>query len=138
MTGDARIRSQADLQAYLDAFNQKRYDDQIAYYAPDVRYKVGTLTLDSPQAIKAFYEDFHQYSKEFVRIARFAMTGDVVALALPSRFEPFRDYEKNGLSFKAGEVYEFASLIFYTLKDGKIWRIRMARYAGPPTDFDQD
>jgi hypothetical protein len=135
---EARIRSQADLQAYLDAFNSKRYDDQIAYYAPDVVYKVGSLTLTSPEAIKAFYEDFHQYSKEFVRIAKYAQTGDTVALALPSRFEPFRDYEKNGLSFKAGQVYEFVSLIMYTLKDGKIWRIRMARYAGAAGDFDNE
>jgi hypothetical protein len=138
MSEDAHIRSQADLQAYIDHFNGKRYDQQIAYYAPDVAYKVGTLTLASPQAIKDFYADFHQYSKEFVRIARFAQTGDTVAVALPSRFEPFRDYEKNGLSFKAGTVYEFVSLVFYTLKDGKIWRIRMARYAGPPSDFDAD
>jgi hypothetical protein len=133
---DARIRSREDLQTYIDHFNRKRYDEQIAYYAPDVMYKVGSLTLSSPQAIKDFYADFHQYSKEFVRVARFAQTGDTVAVALPSRFEPFRDYEKNGLSFKAGTIYEFVSLVFYTLKDGKIWRIRMARYAGPPGDFD--
>ena len=133
---DARITSQSDLQAYIDHFNGKRYDEQIAYYAPDVRYKVGSLTLGSPSEIKAFYADFHQYSKEFVRIAQFAQTGDVVAVALPSRFEPFRDYEKNGLSFKAGTIYEFVSLVFYTLKQGKIWRIRMARYAGPASDFD--
>src|SRR2546428_764855 len=99
---DARIRSQADLEAYIDHFNSKRYDEQIAYYAPDVVYKVGSLTLTSPVAIKDFYAEFHQYSKELVRIAMYAQTGDVVAVALPSRFEPFRDYEKNGLSFKAG------------------------------------
>ena len=133
---DTRIQSQADLEAYIGHFNAKRYDQQIAYYAPDVMYKVGSLTLESPQAIKDFYADFHQYSKEHVRIARFAQTGDTVAVALPSRFEPFRDYEKNGLSFKAGEIYEFVSLVFYTLKAGQIWRIRMARYAGPPSDFD--
>ena len=133
---DAHIRSQADLETYIGHFNAKRYDEQIAYYAPDVVYKVGSLTLTSPQAIKDFYADFHQYSKEFVRIAMFAQTGDVVAVALPSRFEPFRDYEKNGLSFKAGTLYEFVSLVFYRLKQGKIWRIRMARYAGTASDFD--
>ena len=135
---DARIRSQADLQAYLDHFNAKRYDQQIAYYAPDVLYKVGSLALNSPGAIKDFYADFHQYVNEHVQIARFAMTGDTVALALPSRFEPFRDYEKNGLSFKTGEVLQIVSFIFYTLKDGKIWRIRMTRYGGPASDFDGD
>ena len=133
---DARVTSQADLEAYLGHFNAKRYDEQIAYYAPDVIYKVGSLTLTSPEAIKDFYADFHLYVKEHVRIARFAMTGDTVALALPSRFEPFRDYEKNGLSFKVGDVLQIVSFIFYTLKDGKIWRIRMTRYGGPISDFD--
>jgi hypothetical protein len=134
---EARIRSREDLEAYIGHFNARRYDEQIAYYAPDVRFKVGSLTLTSPEAIKDFYAEFHQYSKEHVRVALYAQTGDTVAVAVPSRFEPFRDYEKNGLSFKVGTVYEFVSLVFYTLKDGKIWRIRMARYAGPPSDFDQ-
>ncbi len=54
---------------------------------------------------------------------------------MPSRFEPFRTYEKHGLSFQAGTVVEFVSFIFYTLKEGKIWRIRVARYPGPVSDF---
>jgi hypothetical protein len=133
---DAQITSRADVQTYLDHFNAKRYDQQIAYYAPDVLFKVGTLTISRPQDIKDFYADFHTYVNEHVRIARFAMTGDTVALALPSRFEAFRDYDKHGLSFKVGQPAEFVSFIFYTLKHGKIWRIRMTRYAGPPSDFD--
>ena len=135
---DARIRSREDLQAYLDHFNGKRYAQQIEYYAPDVVYKVGDLTLTSPQQIADFYEDFHQYSKEYVEMADFVIQGDTVALTLPSYFDPFRDYEKHGLSFKAGESREFVSFIFYTLKGGKIWRIRVARYPGPISDFKPD
>ena len=133
---DARIRSQADLQDYLDHFNGKRYAQQIAYYAPDVIYKVGNLVLTEPQQIADFYADFHQYSREFVRIGQFAMTGDVCAVTMPSHFEPFRDYVKNGLSFKAGDIIDIVSFIFYTLKEGKIWRIRVARYQGPASDFE--
>ena len=136
MSTDARVRSRTDLQDYLDHFNNKRYEQQIAYYAPDVIYKVGNLTLDAPQKIADFYADFHQYSREFVRMADFVMEGDTVAVSMPSHFEPFRDYEKNGLSFKAGDVIDIVSFIFYTLKDGKIWRIRVARYNGPASDYD--
>jgi hypothetical protein len=132
----ARIRSREDLQDYLDHFNNKRYAEQIAYYAPDVIYKVGNLTLTAPQQIADFYADFHQYSREFVRIGQFAMTGDVCACTMPSHFEPFRDYVKNGLSFKAGDIIDIVSFIFYTLKDGKIWRIRVARYGGTAADFE--
>ena len=132
---DARIRSRQDLQDYLDHFNGKRYAQQIEYYAPDVVYKVGNLSLTAPQQIADFYADFHQYSKEYVEIADFVIQGDTCAVSMPSYFEPFRDYDKNGLSFKAGTKIEVVSFIFYTLKDGKIWRIRVARYPGPISDF---
>lgn len=135
MSQDSRIRSREDLETYIGHFNNKRYDQQIAYYHPEVEYKVGTLTLTSPEQIKDFYADFHTYSEEEVRLHDFVMDGDTIAVSLPSRFEPFRDYEKNGLSFKAGEVREIVSFAFYTLKDGKIWRIRVARYNGPYSDY---
>ncbi len=135
MAEPLRIRGRDDLQDYIDQFNGRNYARQIAYYAPDVIYKVGSLTLISGQQIVDFYADFHEYSKEFVRIADFAMTGDTVSCILPSRFEPFRDYLQNGLEFRAGEIREFVSFIFYTLKDGQIHRIRVARYAGPVSEF---
>ena len=136
MGDDARIRSREDLQRYIDCFNSKRYADQCAFYAPDVVFKVGNLTLTSGQQIADFYTDFHQHCDEFVEIADFLLDGDKCALTLPSFFRPFRDYEKNGLSFKAGEDREFVSFIIYTLKDGKIWRIRVARYGGTAADFE--
>ncbi len=131
----ARIRSRADLQAYLDHFNRKEYERQIAYYAPDVLYKVGTLTLTSPRQIAQFYADFHQYCTEHVEIAQFALQADVCAVVMPSRFEPFRDYTQHGLSFLTGKPVEFVSFVFYTLQDGKIRRIRVARYPGAAEDF---
>ena len=136
MGADARIRSREDLQHYLDCFNTKNYADQCAYYAPDVVYKVGSLTHTSPQAIADFYADFHTYCDEYVEIADFLLDGDKCALSLPSYFRPFRDYEKHGFSFKTGEVLKIVSFGLYTLKDGKIWRIRVARYPGPVSDFN--
>lgn len=132
---DARIRSRTDLQKYLDHFNKKEYDRQIEYYAPDVVYQVGTLTLTSPRAIAAFYADFHEYCNEHVEIALFALQDDVCAVAMPSRFEPFRDYRKHGLEFEAGRVVEFVSFIFYRLEAGKIRRIHVGRYRGSAEDL---
>jgi SnoaL-like domain len=130
------VTSRADLQRYLDHFNHKEYEHQIAYYAPDVLYKVGTLTLTSPRQIADFYADFHQYCNEHVEIAQFALQGDVCAVVMPSRFEPFRDYQRHGLHFEAGKRVEFVSFIFYTLRAGKIWRIRVGRYPGSAADFE--
>jgi len=130
-----RIESQADLQRYIDAFNSHRYADQITYYAPDIIYKVGTLTLTTPAAIAQFYEDFHTYVKEHVAIVEFAKNGDTIAVALDSKFDAFRTYEKHGLSFKVGSPLHILSLVFYKLQNGKIRRIRMGRYNGAPDDF---
>jgi limonene-1,2-epoxide hydrolase len=133
---DFRIRSQADLQAYLDAFNAKDYATQIRYYAQDVAYDVGSLQIRKPEDIAAFYDDFHDYVDEHVEIARFAMTGDTVAVVMPTRFEARETYDKHGLLYEAGSVREAVSFIFYDLKDGKIWRIRVASYRGAAADFD--
>ena len=135
MTQGRIMATRADYEHYLACFNGKDYAGQIAYYAPDVWYKVGTLTLDSPQAIADFYTDFHGYSTEHVALREFALTGDVMAVAVATRFEPFRDYEKHGLLFKAGTVRDIVTLAFYRLKDGQIHRIRMARYEGAASDF---
>ena len=129
------IRSRDDLEDYVAAFNGKNYARQISYYHPDVMYKVGSLVINSPQGIADFYSDFHTYSKEVVRIGEFAMTGDTVAVTIPSYFAPFKDYTKHDLSFLAGQIYEFVTFGFYKLKGGQIWRIRTARYAGTEADF---
>jgi hypothetical protein len=132
---DSCVRSREDLERYIGHFNRKEYAQQIAYYAPDVQYKVGTLTLSSPQQIADFYTDFHQHSGEHIELVRFALTGDVCAAAMATRFEPFRDYRQHGLTFLAGTPVDIVSLVFYTLQQGKIWRIRMARYAGTRAEF---
>jgi hypothetical protein len=133
---ESRIRTRADVEAYIGHFNAKRYDQQIAYYAPDVIYKVGSLTLTSPQQIADFYADFHQYVKEHVEIVQIAIDGDTVATALHAIFEPFRDYVRNGLLFKVGTTTDIVSFVFYRLKEGRIHRIRMTRYPGPVSDFE--
>jgi hypothetical protein len=129
------VRTRADLEDYVAAFNGKDYEWQIGYYHPDVEYKVGTLTMSGPRAIADFYADFHQHSDEHVVVHDFIADGDQIAVTLPSWFGPFRDYHKNGLAFTAGEERNIVSFGIYTLKDGQIHRIRVARYNGPISDF---
>ena len=138
MAAESRIASRSDYEHYVACFNGRDYAGQIAYYAPDVRYRVGTLVIDSPQAIEDFYSDFHAHSTEHVALREFALTGDTLAVAVATRFEPFRDYQKHGLDFRAGEPKDIVTLAFYRLKQGRIHRIRMARYPGPASDFAAD
>ena len=132
----SRVTARADLEAYIGHFNAKRYEQQIAYYAPDVIYKVGSLTLSSPRQIADFYAEFHQYVKERVEIVQVAIDGDTVAVVLHAIFEPFREYIRNGLTFKVGTTTDIVSFVFYRLKEGRIYRIRMTRYPGPLSDFE--
>jgi SnoaL-like domain len=132
-----QIQTRADLQKYLSHFNNKEYAQQIAYYAPDVIYKVGSLTLTSPQQIADFYADFHQYVKEHVELVDIAIDGDTIAVALHAIFEPFKDYVRNGLTFKVGATTDIVSFVFYKLLNGQIRRIRMTRYSGALSDFAQ-
>jgi ketosteroid isomerase-like protein len=69
------IRTRADLEDYVAAFNRKDYARQISYYHPEVEYMVGTIVLSGPDAIAAFYADFHEYSDENVLIHDFTRTG---------------------------------------------------------------
>ena len=130
------IQAREDLEQYLGHFNARRYEQQVAYYAADIIYQVGSLTLTSPQQIADFYADFHQCVKERVEIVQVAIDGDTVAVALRAVFEPFKDYVRNGLSFKAGITQDIVSFVFYRLKEGRIHRIRMTRYPGPASDFE--
>lgn len=129
------IRMQrSDLETYIGHFNGKRYAQQIAYYAPDVSYSVGTVTLSSPQAIADFYADFHQYVDEHVELGDCLMGGDLIAATLPSRFQPRIDYAKHGLTFRAGKLYEITTFAWYVLKEDKIWRIKTARHSYKESD----
>jgi hypothetical protein len=130
------IRSRVDIETYIGHFNAHEYDRQIAYYADDVAYRVGSLELTSPAAIKAFYADFHEHCDEDMRLLACAIDGDTVAGAVQTRFEPFRDYVRHGLEFRVGHGFTVISLLFYALSEGKIRRINMARYGGSAEDFD--
>ena len=131
-----RIQTHEDLAQYIAHFNARRYAEQVAYYAPDVVYKVGSLTLTSPRQIADFYTDFHQYVKERLEIVEAAIDEDTVATVMRAVFEPFKDYVRNGLLFKSGTTTEIVSFIFYRLQEGRIHRIRMTRYPGPVSDFE--
>ena len=132
-----RLATRADLETYLGHLNARRYAQQIAYYAPDIVYKVGNLTLTSPQQIADFYAEFHQHVKERVEIVDLAMDGDTIAVILHGVFEPIRSYVRNGLHYEVGAPRDIVSFVFYRLKQGLIHRIRMTRYPGPASDFNE-
>jgi len=115
-------------QRYLDSFNNRLYDNLVPYYAADVEVSLPGITLKGPQAIVSFYKDFHQYVREHVEAKYLVIDETGIAVEMYSEFECFRDFAKEGLSFKKGEVRKLLNFVHYDLENDKFKRIRVARY----------
>jgi hypothetical protein len=124
--------TKADFLRYLDAFNNKRYDDLVPFYAPDVEVNLPGLTLRGPQEIVGFYKDFHTYVREFVEARYLVVDASGVAVEMYTEFECFRDYPNEKLPFKKGEVRRLLNFVHYDLENGRFKRIRVARYQQYP------
>lgn len=121
-----------DFLRYLDAFNNRRYDQLVPFYAPDVEVNLPGFTLKGPQEIVRFYEDFHTYVREFVE-ARYLVIDEIgVAVEMYTEFECFRVYPSEVLPFKKGEVRRLLNFVHYDLENGRFKRIRVARYKQYP------
>ena len=118
-----------DFQSYINHFNNREYDRQASYYAPDVVCRVGTMMMNSPQQIIEFYSDFHKYVDEAVEVEDCVIDQNAMAAIMPTKFIPRADYAKGGLIFKKGIVYEIVSIVFYRLEYGKIKTITVGRHS---------
>ena len=123
------------VETYLSHFNNKRYDQQAAFYAPDVVFELPTLTLKGPKAIIDLYKEFHPHVKEHVEIEDILIDGNKIFVVMPSRFECHKDFKKYGLNFEAGKLYENVSFILYDVENDKFKRIRSARYKAKVSDL---
>lgn len=123
------------LETYLAHFNNKEYDRQAAYYAPDVSFELPSLTLKGPAAIIGLYKEFHPHVREHVEIEDAIFGVNKIFVVLPSRFECLKDFKKYGLNFEAGKLYEIVSFIFYELENDKLKRIRSARQSYKVSDL---
>jgi hypothetical protein len=123
------------LDTYLSHFNNKRYEQQAAFYAPDVVFELPSLTLRGPKAIIDLYQEFHPHVRGHVEIEDMISEANKIFVVLPSRFEVLKDFKKYGLNFEAGKLYEIVSFIFYELENEKFKRIRSARQSAKISDI---
>jgi len=127
--------NRAMLETYLEHFNNKRYEQQASFYAPDVVFELPSLTLRGPGAIIDLYKEFHPHVRERVEIADLIIGDNKMFVVLPSRFDVIMDFKKYGLNFEAGKRYDIVSFIFYELENDKFKRIRSARQSAKVTDL---
>lgn len=117
-----------DFHRYLGYFNNKIYEQLVPFYADDVVLELPTFTLEGPQAIVAFYKDFHTYIREFVEANYLVMDDSGIAVEMYSEFECLRDYPNEKLPFKKGETRRLLNFVHYDLVNDKFKNVRVARY----------
>lgn len=117
-----------DFHRYLTCFNNKLYDKLVPYYADDVVLELPTFTLAGPQAIVAFYQDFHAYVREFVEANYLVMDECGIAVEMYSEFECLRDYPSEKIPFRKGEIRRLLNFVHYDLAGEKFKNVRVARY----------
>lgn len=125
-----------DFEAYVDAFNRRDYETlHERFFAPDVKLFTLGHVLDGQPAIRDFYGFFHGYIDERLRVVQFVpFDGGFfaeVAMSLTAKKALTRDVcESRGFArlteIPAGATYDTTLFIHYTLKDGKLHRIRCA------------
>jgi hypothetical protein len=123
---------------YIDHFNNKRYEEVMKYYDPDVSIEYPTM-LANPTALPftrkgraGFLEQYqvlHQHCREALEVGALLMDGNMIAAEMYTEFHFLTDYPNfSGRAMKAGDVYITTNWCIYTLENDKFKRIRVAHH----------
>lgn len=122
---------------YIDHFNNKRYDEVMAYYDPDVVIEYPTM-LSNPDAPPVTrrgragfleqYVELHKHCREALEVLSIIQEGNMIAAEMYTEFHFFKDYQLSGRNMKAGDVYITTNWCIYTIENEKFKRIRVAHW----------
>ena len=130
--------SREDFQAYLDCFNEKRYDDIVSYFGDDCVLYYMTNWTTAPQeqkalsgkpAFKANYINLHETFDEGLKLGVFMATEDQLFVELYTTFRAKKDADFTAGFMKEGDIFYCNQYINYDLHpDGKFKRIRIGQF----------
>ena len=134
-----------DFLKYVDHFNNKRYDDIVSYFAPDitVEYYDNALdptsparTLHGPQAFIENYKKLHENVVEVLEVRDYISDDKYLFVELWTEFHAFNDMEASPArpALKKGETMMMTNFILYNLEGGKMKRIRIAHWRNHPSE----
>jgi ketosteroid isomerase-like protein len=128
--------SPAQRQAFLDytrAFSNADCERFSQYYTDDVRCQLASMVLERREGIVNFYREMFKTVRENLTLHRLVADDNGLAADITSRFTAIDDAPNFVVApLKKGEFVEVHVFVYYTLRDGKIADIRVAR-AGPPS-----
>ncbi|MGD0956509.1 MAG: nuclear transport factor 2 family protein [Candidatus Acidiferrales bacterium] len=123
---------------YIDHFNNKRYEEVMKYYDPDVSIEYPTMLVNpsAPPVTRkgraGFLEQYqvlHQHCREALEVGALLMDGNMIAAEMYTEFHFFKDYPNfSGRAMKAGDVYITTNWCIYTVENDKFKRIRVAHF----------
>jgi len=123
---------------YIDHFNNKRYDEVMAFYDPDVVIEYPTMLAapnDPPvtrrgrEGFLEQYVELHKHCREALEVLTVIQEGDMIAAEMYTEFHFFKDYPNfSGRTMKAGDVYITTNWCIYTVENEKFKRIRVAHW----------
>jgi len=118
---------------YTRAFSNADFERFSQHYTDDVRCQLASLVLEGKQGIVNFYREMFKTVRENLTLHRLVADDGGLAADITSRFTAIADAPDFVVApLKKGEFVEVHVFVYYTLRDGKIADIRVAR-AGPPS-----
>jgi ketosteroid isomerase-like protein len=118
---------------YTRAFSNADFERFSRHYTEDACCQLASLTLERKEGIVNFYREMFKTVRESLTLHQLVADDNGLAADITSRFTAIADAPGFVVApLKQGEFVEVHVFVYYTLRDGKISNIRVAR-AGPPS-----
>jgi hypothetical protein len=118
-------------QAYHDytrAFSNADFERFGEYYSEDVACELAAFTLDGKQAILDFYREMFKSVREHLTVHQLIADEHGIAADITSQFAAIADAPNFVVApLRKGEFVRVRVFVYYTLRDGKICHIKVAR-----------
>lgn len=134
LLGGSPVQRQSFL-AYARAFSNAQFEVFPSYYTEDVVCELGQLTLDGRQAIVDFYGDMFRRIRESLTLHRLIADENGMCADITSTFTAIEEASDFApMPLKKGQVLHVPVFVVYTLREGRICRIKVARSGEPRTE----
>jgi ketosteroid isomerase-like protein len=113
---------------YTRAFSNGEFDKFSQYYTDDVRCELGAIVLEGRDGIVNFYRAMFKKVRENLTLHHLVADENGLAADITTQFTAIEDAPDFVVApLKKGEFVRGRVFVYYTLRDGKIAHIRVAR-----------
>jgi len=113
---------------YTRAFSNADFDGFSRFYTDDVRCELGSRVLERREGIVNFYREMFKSVRERLTLHHLVADDTGLAADITTQFTAIEDAPDFVVSpLKKGEFVRGRVFVYYTLRDGKISNIRVAR-----------